>query len=225
MAQLTCKNLTLGYDNRAIQEDLNFSIDAGDYLCIVGENGSGKSTLMKTLLHLQPPISGSIELGDGLKKNEIGYLPQQAPERNARIKQLETQALKSGQAQLCIETPYRNAALWQALLAVLQQQIALYQPFNQEVRLRTADGQWRWVEIRGQATPSPAGTASCIACARKRTSGTASLKAIQPSSAHLMRLGYWRTPARLTSLPSGAASGASSGSGAGATGRGTPSNS
>ena len=44
MAQLTCKNLTLGYDNRAIQEDLNFSIDAGDYLCIVGENGSGKST-------------------------------------------------------------------------------------------------------------------------------------------------------------------------------------
>ena len=77
MAQLTCKNLTLGYDNRAIQEDLNFSIDAGDYLCIVGENGSGKSTLMKTLLHLQPPISGNIELGDGLKKNEIGYLPQQ----------------------------------------------------------------------------------------------------------------------------------------------------
>lgn len=77
MAQLTCKNLTLGYDNRAIQEDLNFSIDAGDYLCIVGENGSGKSTLMKTLLHLQPPISGTIGLGDGLKKNEIGYLPQQ----------------------------------------------------------------------------------------------------------------------------------------------------
>ena len=77
MAQITCKNLTLGYDNRAIQEDLNFSISAGDYLCIVGENGSGKSTLMKTLLHLQQPISGSIELGDGLKKNEIGYLPQQ----------------------------------------------------------------------------------------------------------------------------------------------------
>ena len=48
------------------------------------------------------------------------------------------------------------------LLAVLQQQIALYQPFNQEVRLRTADGQWRWVEIRGQATPSPAGTVSLV---------------------------------------------------------------
>ena len=77
MAQITCKNLTLGYENRAIQENLNFSINAGDYLCIVGENGSGKSTLMKTLLHLQSPISGTIELGDGLRKNEIGYLPQQ----------------------------------------------------------------------------------------------------------------------------------------------------
>ena len=77
MAQITCKNLTLGYENRAIQENLNFSINAGDYLCIVGENGSGKSTLMTTLLHLQPPISGTIELGDGLHKNEIGYLPQQ----------------------------------------------------------------------------------------------------------------------------------------------------
>lgn len=77
MAQIICKNLTLGYENRAIQENLNFSINTGDYLCIVGENGSGKSTLMKTLLHLQPPISGTIELGDGLRKNEIGYLPQQ----------------------------------------------------------------------------------------------------------------------------------------------------
>ena len=77
MAQITCKNLTLGYENRASQENLNFSINTGDYLCIVGENGSGKSTLMKTLLHLQPPISGTIELGDGLRKNEIGYLPQQ----------------------------------------------------------------------------------------------------------------------------------------------------
>lgn len=50
----------------------------------------------------------------------VGYLPQNAAERSARIKQLEGLAHKSGQAQLCIETPYRNAALWQALLATLQ---------------------------------------------------------------------------------------------------------
>lgn len=77
MAQITCQNLTLGYDGKAILRDLSFSISAGDYFCIVGENGSGKSTLMKTLLHLQPPVSGSILTGDDLKPNEIGYLPQQ----------------------------------------------------------------------------------------------------------------------------------------------------
>lgn len=77
MAQITCQNLTLGYDGKAILPGLSFSIHAGDYFCIVGENGSGKSTLMKTLLHLQPPVSGSVLTGDGLKPNEIGYLPQQ----------------------------------------------------------------------------------------------------------------------------------------------------
>lgn len=77
MAQLTCQNLRVGYDGKSVLQDLSFEIFAGDYLCIVGENGSGKSTLMKTLLGLQPPISGRILTGDGLRKNEIGYLPQQ----------------------------------------------------------------------------------------------------------------------------------------------------
>ena len=77
MALITAHDLSLGYDSRAIAEDLDFTVEAGDYLCIVGENGSGKTTLMKTLLHLQEPVSGQILTGDGLKKNEIGYLPQQ----------------------------------------------------------------------------------------------------------------------------------------------------
>ncbi len=77
MAQLTCQNLCVGYDGKSVLQDLNFEVYAGDYLCIVGENGSGKSTLMKTILGLQVPISGRILTGDGLRKNEIGYLPQQ----------------------------------------------------------------------------------------------------------------------------------------------------
>ena len=77
MSLITCENLTLGYEGKAILSGLNFSVNSGDYLCIVGENGSGKSTLLKTLLHLQSPMSGSIILGDDLKINEIGYLPQQ----------------------------------------------------------------------------------------------------------------------------------------------------
>lgn len=77
MAFITATDLSLGYESQVIVDKLNFSISKGDYLCIVGENGSGKTTLMKTLLHLREPISGKVETGDGLKKNEIGYLPQQ----------------------------------------------------------------------------------------------------------------------------------------------------
>lgn len=77
MAQLICQNVSLGYDAKVIVENLNFSVNAGDSLCILGENGSGKSTLMKTILGLQSPLHGKILTGDGLHPNEIGYLPQQ----------------------------------------------------------------------------------------------------------------------------------------------------
>lgn len=77
MAYLTCRDLSLGYDGREIVGGLNFEIRAGDYLCVVGENGSGKSTLMKTILGLSSPLGGEIVFGDGLHRNEIGYLPQQ----------------------------------------------------------------------------------------------------------------------------------------------------
>ncbi len=77
MTMLTVRDLSFGYDSHAIISNLNFTVNAGDYLCIVGENGSGKTTLMKTLLGLREPISGEIIPGDGLRHNEIGYLPQQ----------------------------------------------------------------------------------------------------------------------------------------------------
>jgi len=77
MLQLTCQNLALGYEGKTVVSDLSFAVNAGDYLCIVGENGSGKSTLMKTLLKLKAPMSGQILTGGGLSSTEIGYLPQQ----------------------------------------------------------------------------------------------------------------------------------------------------
>ena len=78
MAQIICRNLAIGYDGKAIVQNMNFSVNTGEYLCVIGENGAGKSTFMKTLLGLQPPIQGEILFGDNLKQNEIGYLPQQA---------------------------------------------------------------------------------------------------------------------------------------------------
>lgn len=77
MALLQAEKLDLGYEGQTIVEGLDFSVNAGDYLCIVGENGAGKSTLMKTLLNLTPPMGGKVILGDDLKRSEIAYLPQQ----------------------------------------------------------------------------------------------------------------------------------------------------
>ncbi len=77
MSLLKCSGLCLGYEGKEILHGLDFAVGQGEYLCIVGENGSGKSTLMKTILGLQAPMAGKIETGDGLRQNEIGYLPQQ----------------------------------------------------------------------------------------------------------------------------------------------------
>lgn len=77
MRQLTCKNLNIGYHDGLVAENINFHIDEGDYMCILGENGSGKTTLMKTILGLTPPIAGEIIFENGLISREIGYMPQQ----------------------------------------------------------------------------------------------------------------------------------------------------
>ena len=79
MALISCRDLCLAYEGKIAVDRLSFDVLPGDYLCIVGENGSGKSTLIRALLGLKKPRSGSIRYGDGLRQNEIGYLPQQTP--------------------------------------------------------------------------------------------------------------------------------------------------
>ena len=109
MAQLTCQNLCVGYDGKPVLQDLSFQVFAGDYLCVVGENGSGKSTLMKTILGLQSPISGRILTGDGLRKNEIGYLPQQTMVQKdfpASVREI----VLSGCQGRCDSRPFYNKA-------------------------------------------------------------------------------------------------------------------
>lgn len=77
MSQIICKELSLAYDGKTVIENISFTVEKGDYLCIVGANGSGKSTLVKSLLGLKSPVKGSIITGDGVTVGDIGYLPQQ----------------------------------------------------------------------------------------------------------------------------------------------------
>jgi zinc transport system ATP-binding protein len=72
---LSCEGVAVKYDARYAVRDVEFAIESGDYLCIIGENGSGKSTLMKALLGLIPLQEGRVHY-DGFLKKEIGYLAQ-----------------------------------------------------------------------------------------------------------------------------------------------------
>lgn len=73
---------------------------------------------------LTGPVSLALALaGSGLNGQHfafVGYLPQELTARVARLRELESQALRTGQTQIWIETPYRNAAMVQALLSTLK---------------------------------------------------------------------------------------------------------
>ena len=77
MSLIQVKNAAFRYDGKEVVSELNFNVEDGDYLCIVGENGSGKSTLVKGLLGLKAPHNGAITFGEGLTARQVGYLPQQ----------------------------------------------------------------------------------------------------------------------------------------------------
>jgi zinc transport system ATP-binding protein len=75
---IVCKGAAFGYEGIPVIRGLDFSVNAGDYLCIVGENGSGKTTLVKGLLRLLSPLEGSVTFHNEMRQNEIGFLSQQA---------------------------------------------------------------------------------------------------------------------------------------------------
>ena len=79
MSLITCENLTLAYDTGVVASGVSFTLEAGSYLCIVGENGSGKSTLLKSLLGLHPVDGGTLTIDPDTRKQGIGYLPQHTP--------------------------------------------------------------------------------------------------------------------------------------------------
>lgn len=79
MSLISCEDLAFAYDGVTVLSHLDFKVEQGNYLCILGENGAGKSTLMKGLLGLKKPSAGNVAFGEDLRAKEIGYLPQQTP--------------------------------------------------------------------------------------------------------------------------------------------------
>ncbi len=72
------KDLVLGY-NDPLTKPLNFQLERGQKIALKGMNGIGKSTLLRTLLGIQKPFAGSVQLGDYL---EVGYFEQESSKDN-----------------------------------------------------------------------------------------------------------------------------------------------
>ncbi len=113
-------------DAMAAGQDIGLLSEAG--MPAVADPGSSVARAAHALGLPVVPLTGPVSLllalaASGLNGQNfafVGYLPQDAGERVQRIRELEALALRTGQTQLFIETPYRNAALQQALLQTLQ---------------------------------------------------------------------------------------------------------
>lgn len=77
MTLIRCSDVTLGYEGVTAVSHLSFTVEEGDYLCIIGDNGTGKSTLMRAILGLKRTSGGTVSYEAGLRQNQIGYLAQQ----------------------------------------------------------------------------------------------------------------------------------------------------
>ncbi len=73
---IEANDVSKGYDDRLLIEDMNFSLPPGGIVGVIGPNGAGKSTLFKMITGEEQPDSGSIEIGESV---ELGYVNQKRP--------------------------------------------------------------------------------------------------------------------------------------------------
>ncbi len=76
---VTASGLDIGYQSERIVQNINFTVERGQSLALVGVNGSGKSTLLKTIVGLLPPIKGDLQVlrnSPGQSPRQIAYLSQ-----------------------------------------------------------------------------------------------------------------------------------------------------
>ena len=79
MELISLQSVTAGYERKDVIRDVSLTVNEGEFLCIVGPNGGGKTTAVKVMLGLMRPRGGRVVLAPGLKRKDIGYLPQRPP--------------------------------------------------------------------------------------------------------------------------------------------------
>lgn len=117
--QISCKDVSLGYGNTVVVDNLSFTVNKGDYLCIIGENGAGKTTLMKSILGALKPLSGTIARSAELDGSTIGYLTQSS-ESQKDFPASVREVVMSGFQKKCGLRPFYNRAERTEASAIMQ---------------------------------------------------------------------------------------------------------
>ena len=73
MSLISVKNLSVAYGANTVLRNVDFQLDPGEIVTIVGPNGSGKTSLLRAIIGATKPAAGAVTLKPGLK---IGYVPQ-----------------------------------------------------------------------------------------------------------------------------------------------------
>lgn len=99
MPLLEVNDLSFYYEKEKVLNNINFSVDPGEFVILTGENGAAKSTLLKIILGLLKPASGQVHLArhnEAGKKLTIGYVPQNVTSFNAGFPSTVQQLVESG---------------------------------------------------------------------------------------------------------------------------------
>ena len=102
---LEIKNLSTGYDNNIVLENISMEVFSGDFIGVIGPNGGGKTTLIKTILGLIKPVSGEMNLF--ISKTNIGYLPQ-VNQIDKRFPITVIDVVRSGKANSALFSSFRK---------------------------------------------------------------------------------------------------------------------
>ena len=111
MAQIVCKNLAVGYGNTVVKSNINFYVEKGDYLCIIGENGCGKSTIMLAMSLMVKTSSAHMLSGDAISPDSFVEIEADGK----KDKQMEKRRKENGTVYgvcLCDSYDIRTSAEW-----------------------------------------------------------------------------------------------------------------
>lgn len=102
MHYIEVENLSFQYEDEPVLQNIQFTVDPGEFVILTGENGAAKSTLLRNILGLLKPSTGFARISEKNLRGEklsIGYIPQQVASYNAGFPTTVLELVQSGRFQ------------------------------------------------------------------------------------------------------------------------------